>query len=167
LIARIEQLKAADGRTCPAVSLEEFFEGNEEYGSIGCNLDTPYVEPPPPETQNWLGRLLHPQPSRPTLPEPSAPHPGPQGFYQILRDIRARANVQDVLVEISDADVEIGPDWPFSECVYILTEADREEVAAWMAPLFPDTVEEGYQNGKPANAPELSPGCQVYEVWWD
>ena len=63
--------------------------------------------------------------------------------------------------------MEIGPDWPFSECVFILTGADREEVAAWVAPLFPDAVEEGYQNGPPANAPELLPSFRVYEVWWD
>lgn len=165
LIARIEQLKAAYGCTRPAVSLEEFFEGNEDYGSIGCNLDKPHNKPPPSDMWVWLGRLLHP--SRPIIPGSSAPHPGPQGFYKILRDIRIRPNVQDVLVEICDADVEIGPDWPFSECVYILTEANREEVAGWVAPLFPDTVEEEYQNSKPANAPELLPGCRVYEVWWD
>lgn len=131
-------------------------------------------KPPPLDTwargldtwaRGWLRRLL--DPSRPIIPGSSAPHPGPQGFYKILRDFQTRPHVQDVLVEISDADVEIGPDWPFSECVYILTEADREEVAAWVAPLFPDTVEEGYQNAKPANAPQLLPGCRVYEVWWD
>ncbi len=167
LIARIEQLKSAYGCTRPVVSLEEFFEGNEEYGSIGCNLDMPDNKPPPPDWWVRLGRFLHLEPTRITISGVFSPHPGPQGFYRILRDIRTRLNVQDVLVEISDADVEIGPDWPFSECVYILTEADRREVAAWVAPLFPDTVEEGCQNGKPANTPELRPGFRVYEAWWD
>ncbi len=39
LIARIQaQKEATRDLTKPVVGLEEFFEGNEDYGSIGCNL---------------------------------------------------------------------------------------------------------------------------------
>ena len=39
LVALIkEQKETVGGETKPVVSLEEFFESNEDYGSIGCNL---------------------------------------------------------------------------------------------------------------------------------
>lgn len=62
LIAKIKAqgLPSAD-RPLPIVSLEDFFTGNNEYGSIGCNL---------------------------------ADHPGPQLFFKVLKEIRARSTVQ-------------------------------------------------------------------------
>jgi len=113
--------------------------------------------------------MLHPGPPRPKLPYPipTAPHPGPQGFYQVLKAVRERADVQDVLVEIDDLDEVNNTIWPFSECVYILTKASLEDIEAWVATLFPDPVETGYLGGKPSQAPELLPGYQVYAVRWD
>ena len=49
----------------PVVTLEDFFEGNQDEASIGCNL---------------------------------VDHPGVDRFYETLRGIRDRADVQDVLV---------------------------------------------------------------------
>ena len=116
--------------------------------------------------------MLHPGPPRPKLPYPvpTAPHPGPQGFYKVLKAVRERADVQDVLVEIDDldgADSADSTEWPFSEVVYILTQACQEDVEAWVAVLFPDAIQEGYFGDKPSQAPELLPGYQVYAVWWD
>lgn len=165
LIASIKsQNEATDGPTKPVVSLEEFFEGNDDYGSIGCNLDGPYDPLPAPDTRGWLKRMLHP---RPAFPAPTAPHPGPQGFYKVLRAVRERADVQDVLVEIDDLDESPGGAWPFSEVVYVLTNAAVQEVEAWVAPLFPDETREGYFGNKPSAAPELLPGYRVYAAWWD
>ena len=119
----------------PVVSLEDFFIGNEDYGSIGCNL-----------------------------PE----HPGPQFFFEKLREIRARADVQDVLVEIQEVEEDDESMWPFSDRVYILSSAAREEVADWVASLMPDEIEEGAAYGEPpASAPHLQAGMKVYGVWWD
>ena len=119
----------------PLVSLEEFFIGNDAYGSIGCNL--------------------------------CDEHPGPQGFYEQLLRIRERPEVQDVLVEIHEVEEKDETMWPFSDRVYIVTKATKEEVAKWMLPLHPDEIEEGFAFGLPANWPTLRPNMNVFGAWWD
>jgi hypothetical protein len=44
LIERIAGFGPASSADPPLVTLEEFFEGNDDYGSIGCNL-TPMLVP--------------------------------------------------------------------------------------------------------------------------
>ena len=116
----------------PIVSLEEFFDGNEDPGSIGCNLTK---------------------------------HPGLDRFYAELKAIRERPDVQDVFVAIHEIDQDTT--WPFSECVYILTSARPQEVAAWVKPLQPSEVSEGWLYGQPPKAPKLKDGMQVISCWWD
>jgi hypothetical protein len=135
-VALVEHINATGlipgGQPSPVVTLEEFFDGNDDTGSIGCNL------------------LL----------------PGPQFFYEILKSIRSRPDVQDVLVAISDLDV--GDDfWPFSDRVYVLTSASAEDVARWAEALQPGAVEEGITDGKLDLAVELRPGYTCYRLWWD
>jgi len=122
----------AQPTTSPVVSLEDFFEGNEDLGSIGCNL---------------------------------IDHPGIDKFYKVLKEIRGQNNVQDVLIEINQIDEYL--DWPFSEVVYILTSADKNDVAKWMRPLQPDEISEGWWYGKASYAPEPKEGFKVYYAWWD
>jgi hypothetical protein len=122
-----------DGTPLPVVSLEDFFTGNDDPGSIGCNTD----------------------------------HPGPEFFKEPLFAIRSRPNVQDVLIEIEEVEEQDESMWPFSERIYILTSAPQEEIEEWMAPLHPDTVEEGWAYGEPKTAPPLRPGMRVYAAWWD
>lgn len=135
LIARIKQ-QALPGLQpmLPVVSLEEFFEGNDDYGSIGCNLTE---------------------------------HPGPQTFFQILSDIRFQPSVQTVLVEIAEVEEQDATMWPFSERIYLLTSATREQVENWLSALQPDEVSSGYVFGTPPAAPQLQEGMQVYNAWWD
>ncbi|MDT2046527.1 hypothetical protein [Priestia flexa] len=121
-----------DAQTAPLVSLEEFFEGNEDEGSIGCNL---------------------------------IDHPGVSFFYEVLLEIRNKENVQDVFVEIME--VEDEEYWPFSERIYVLTDAKVAEVKQWMSILEPDEIDEGYAFGKPSAAPELKLGYHVIGAWWD
>ena len=116
----------------PVVSLEDFFEGNEDLGSIGCNL----IE-----------------------------HPGIDTFYEVLREIRQRPDVQDVLVAISQIDEYL--DWPFSESLYIITSCSKERITEWVKPLQPDEIGEGWSGGRPPEAPEPKEGYKVYWVWWD
>lgn len=135
----IEKLKRigphAPGGPHPLVSLEDFFVGNEDYGSIGCNLSE---------------------------------HPGPQFFFETLKEVRARGDVQDVLVEVSEVEESDESMWPFSDRVYILSGAARGEVADMVAALMPDEVEEGFAYGAPpSSAPGLRAGVKVYGVWWD
>lgn len=165
LFAKIKSQRES-GERLPLVSLEEFFEGNDDYSSIGCNLDMPSA-PSAPAASGWFQRMLSAKPAKQVAPSgPHWPHPGPQGFYQILRTIRERPDVQDVLVEISNADVSEG-DWPFSEWVYVLTAASFEDVEAWAACIFPTEVSESYSGEKPVLAPDLLPGYQAYALWWD
>ena len=134
-LIREQGLPSPDGVTpLPVVSLEAFFMGNEDLGSIGCNL-----------------------------PE----HPGVARFFELLAAIRARPNVQDVLVEIYEVEESDPSMWPFSDRVYILTAADRDTVAEWVAELEPDAIEEGYAAGRPPAAPETKPPNQVWAAWWD
>jgi hypothetical protein len=94
-------------------------------------------------------------------------HPGLQRFYRILMDIRSRPKVQDVFVEINEVEEQIPEMWPFSEWVYVLTSASREQVAEWAAELQPDEIEDGFAFGKPPSAPTLEAGMNVYGLWWD
>ncbi len=135
LIAKIKQQQHREHtQTLPVVPLEDFFSGNSDEGSIGCNL---------------------------------LPHPGLHTFFAVLRAIRSQPNVQDVLVEIYEVDEHDADTWPFSERVYILSSATREEVAGWMVPVQPDEVDEGFVFGTPPAAPHLEPDMKVYNVWWD
>ena len=121
------------GGSLPLVTLEDFFAGNEDFGSIGCNL--------------W-------------------PQLGPGFFYEKLKQIRDQPNVQDVLVEINEV-VEDPATWPFSDRVYILTSATRDEVSTWAALLQPDAVEDGFAISASDQAPLLGPGTKIYSLWWD
>ncbi len=96
------------------------------------------------------------------LPE----HPGVAKFYAVLRGIRERPDVQDVLVAITD---DMGDDeWPFSDCIYVLTRAPAKDVERWAAALEPDPdPAEGYFPGPPKRAPTLLPGHHVVTLWWD
>jgi hypothetical protein len=133
LIRRInaQGFSSSDG-PAPVVALEDFFEGNNDEGSIGCNLSD---------------------------------HPGVDCFYAVLKRVRGRKNVQDVLVEISD--VEDEPGWPFSERIYILTSASTDDVEDWLSDLQPNEVDEGYAFGVPKAAPKLKRGMRVVNAWWD
>jgi hypothetical protein len=97
-----------------------------------------------------------------------------QDCYRVLKEIRNRRDVQDVLVAIHEspeADEEEDFDiWPDSDTVYVLSSGTRAEVTAWAAPLQPDDVGENWSCGtgkKPKAAAELQPGMKVYALWWD
>ena len=132
LLASIRE-QGFEGNGRPVVSLEEFFEGNKEVASIGCNL---------------------------------SPHPGVATFYSVLRAIREREDVQDVLVAITD---DMGDEeWPFSDAVYVLTRASAKDVQRWAAVLEPDPdPAEDYFPAPPARAPALLPDHRVVTLWWD
>jgi len=135
LIQRIKTLGLpSHDHPLPLVTLEEFFTGNDDYGSIGCNLCSP---------------------------------PGPQFFFENLKQIQSKANVQDVLVEVTEVEENDPAIRPFSDRVYVLAAASPDDVAKWAVALQPDAIEEGFTNGKPALAPELRPGFRCYSLWWD
>jgi hypothetical protein len=122
-------------RTGLALSLEEFFTGNEDYGSIGCNLSD---------------------------------HPGPQRFYDVLRELRDRKGVQDVVIQLHE--YEGDSSWPFSELVHVVTKFDPDTIRDWVAELQPDEVAYGPFDsscGNPVGLPEPQSGYRIVTLWWD
>jgi hypothetical protein len=96
------------------------------------------------------------------LPE----HPGVHRFHEILAAIRARPDVQDVLVGIYEV-VDDEASWPFAETVYVLTTAGACAVQEWAGELQPDEVTDGFAYGHPPGAPVLLPGMNPVRLWWD
>jgi hypothetical protein len=94
--------------------------------------------------------------------------------YRILREIRDRPEVQDVLVAIHETPYADEPEdndlWPDSDTVYVLSSASEADVAAWAAPLVPSDIGDKWScktGKKPKAAPELGPGMKVFALWWD
>ena len=91
-------------------------------------------------------------------------------MYRVFSDIKARPEVQDVLVGLHGDWEEALDDaglWPAGEHVYIYTSANRSEVETWIRGLEADGAIEGWPNGKPKLAPDPNHGCKVYAVVWD
>lgn len=116
----------------PTVPLDDFFQSNDDIGSIGCNLLT---------------------------------HPGVDAFYRTFAEIRGRADVQDVRVEIKDLVDEHS--WPFSDTIFVLTSMSRGDLAKLVAKLEPDEVGEFPAANIPRDLPPLKPGIKILGVWWD
>lgn len=133
LLEKIYEQENEMENSLPVVSLELFFEENDDIGSIGCNLLN---------------------------------HPGIEKFYSILKEIRNKPTVQDVLVEIMEYD-EGDEIWPFSERVYILTDVEDDEVIRWVKELEISEISQGYMYGQPKVTPKLREGYKVYSLWWD
>jgi hypothetical protein len=131
LVEKITSQKLPPGEVI--VSLEDFFVGNSDRGSIGCNLGD----------------------RQPAISE----------FYSTLRGLRAKSEVQDILVRIYDYDN--APSWPYTDTVYIIASATLDQVQRWIAPLKPDEVHTGWMYGAPPKAPSLGSGMVPYSVWWD
>jgi hypothetical protein len=115
----------------PLVSVDEFFSGNSEIGSIGCNL---------------------------------ASAPSPEQFHKLFLAIAQRTEVKDIRIQITAFDV---PEWPFSDTVYIMTNASPEAVASWFPEdLKPDETWLGFADQ--AYEPYVVPaGVQPIACWWD
>jgi hypothetical protein len=85
-------------------------------------------------------------------------------FHQILREIKARPDVIDVLVRVIGVD---GPQWPYTDAIYILSSAPLTEVSQWVEPLRPSEVAEGWMYGRPPAVAEPKSPFVPYTVWWD
>lgn len=134
LLDKIQKQQTEDD-AAPIVSLDDFFLGNEDYGSIGCNLNCAI---------------------------------SPQAFYETLKSIRSRSDVQEIWIEITDSNQEDSDSlmWPFSDQIYLVTSASRQEVADWTAFLQPDEVDTNHINrrlGWVTNESDM----KIYRVWWD
>jgi hypothetical protein len=136
LNARIEELGGPDAY--PVVSLDLFFEGNDDPASIGPNLD---------------------------------PHPGLETFDRVLRAIRERPDVSDVVAQIDEV---VEGEWPYVPAVYVVTTAAPEEVHSWAAEIQPDeyvgeedSIGPWLGRGRPPGAPVVPDGSRVVTLFWD
>jgi hypothetical protein len=121
----------------PVVPLDLFFEGNDDIGSIGPNLE---------------------------------PHPGVRTFERILKEIRDRPEVADVVLQVSEVMSE--DEWPFVHAAYVVTTASAADVHRWAEALQPDEYFEddptGWPDGRPPpGAPHVPEGHQVVTLFWD
>jgi len=94
-------------------------------------------------------------------------HPGVAFFYERLKRIRARMDVQAVLVNIYDMESTIHGGWPYAENVHILTSAPEATIQSWAEELRSDGAWEGWPYGQAAAAPEAQESYKWWSLAWD
>jgi hypothetical protein len=134
LLARIDELGGHGAY--PVVSLDLFFEGNDDPASIGPNLD---------------------------------PHPGVRTFERVLRGIRERPDVAEVVLQIDEV---MEGEWPYAQAAYVITTASAQDVHEWASELQPDELVEDeippwLGRPTPPGAPEVPAGHTVVTLFWD
>ena len=126
-----------------AVSLEDFFVGNNGKHSIAANV------------------------------QPAPPYDTAESWFALLKTIRSTKGVKDVVIGIAMIepydDGRVGM-WPYSDTIWIYSSLDRESIASLVAPLEPDEVLDASINDPnwdlhpPFSA---SDGARPYWIWWD
>jgi hypothetical protein len=88
----------------------------------------------------------------------------------VLKDIRDRQEVSDVVVQID----EVIEGECFASAVYVTTTATPEEVHRWAADLQSDEyvgeedeISPWLGHGKPPGAPDVPEGHRVVTLYWD
>lgn len=133
LIERLRTVGLPSGDVpSPVVSLESFFDGNDDVGSLGCNLTD---------------------------------HPGMERFYAILKQIRDRNDVHDVLIEVSEVEEDDDDMWPFSEQLFVVSTADLATVSLLLSELQPTEITNDAP--LPPSARAIPAGFTIYAAWWD
>jgi hypothetical protein len=139
LLARLGDVNDFD-RPRPLVGLEDYFEGNDDPGSIGYNL---------PGEQT-----------------------GPAEIYALLRPIRDRDDVADVLIEIKDLEDPDG--WPASDTIWLIVGigVSVATVRSWFPDdLAPDEMYDSLDpswSNDPVDPPyDPAPGTRAVQAWYD
>jgi hypothetical protein len=99
------------------------------------------------------------------------PHPGVRTFERVLKEIRDRSEVSDVVVQIDEV---IEGEWPYAPAVYVITTASPQQVHEWAREIQPDDYV-GEDDGigpwlfgdRPPGAPEVPEGHRVVTLFWD
>ncbi len=85
-------------------------------------------------------------------------------FYEILKNIKLKENVQDVWIVICDIDEE----WPYSDTIYISANANEGIIYKWFGDGFPSEVWKiDCKENILTEIPEIENGFKVFGVWWD
>jgi hypothetical protein len=136
--AYLRSLDWQEGQAPPVVSLDLFFEGNDEEESIAPN--------------QWGD-------GRPAIALLYAK------FKDIAA--RPEVSDVYVGLHWEWNDPDYADTFPPAETVFIVTSAPRSQVDSWLTGLQADGAREGWPHGKPSNAPEPATGHRVYRVCWD
>jgi hypothetical protein len=139
LIAKFVRLLES-GDVLPVVSLEEFFEGNEDRDSMATNLND--VKHPGIAA---IYRTLLAIRRRPDVQD-------------VLVEVQDAPYADDP----GSAD-----EWPTSNVLFVLTSAALEVVKESVRPLHPDLVHEGWNVTDGIKTPTLNEGMRPVRVWWD
>jgi hypothetical protein len=100
-------------------------------------------------------------------------HPDIGVFYDVLREIRAKPVVQDVLIAIHETPDPAEPadndEWLQAGFIVVLTSASSEEIESWVVPLNVDNVVPGWGQleEKAHGLPKPAPGMSVWRLGWD
>jgi hypothetical protein len=93
------------------------------------------------------------------------PTPTPAEVYTTLQRVAARADVADVLVQVTQFDA---PEWPFSDTVWVVTSAGASEVLQWFEErIRPDDCCSGWLPGVAYEPCRIPTGMQPIGCWWD
>jgi hypothetical protein len=132
----------ADGAPLPLLTLAEFFDGNDEPGSILCNV--------------VLSDAGEDEDDAPT----------PQQVREVLTALAERPEVADLRVVVTEAD---DPEWwPFADRVLVVTSADPETVRGWFpADYAPDEVVPQVGDRHPVEQHDVPAGHAALLCWWD
>ncbi len=130
--------------------------------------DSSHDQPPPVVS---LDDFFEENPNQESIaPNLMDKHPGLEFFYNQLKTIRARKDVQEVLVNIYDLSgiiFNLPNGWPYAEDVHILTSASKEVVELWARELFSEEAIEGWPYGKSPFAKEPNKGFKWWSLAWD
>lgn len=137
LLNKIKMLiEENDGET-PLVTLDDFFQGNSDEGSLGINSSTQNT----PSIADIYKKLKQIE----KLPN----------VCNVLVSIH-----DDWKMSLDNPEV-----WPASENIYIYTMAQVKVVKQWTTGL-PCEVYDGWVDSMPLSAPSVPPGYFVYTLHW-
>lgn len=92
------------------------------------------------------------------------PTPDAATVFRVLKQIRDRKDVADVLVQVTIFD---DPEWPYSDTVWVLTTADPDEVKSWFDEyMAPDECYEGWDDTEREET-EVPAAFHPVCCWWD
>jgi hypothetical protein len=83
----------------------------------------------------------------------------------LCESIAARGQVKDLRILVTQFDE---PEWPFSDAIYVMTDAEPEEVLSWFPEeLAPDEVFVRLFDDQAFEPCDVPPGTRPIGCWWD
>ena len=125
----------------PLITLEDFFEGNRDQGSIGCNLW------PHPGIDSFF-RILR----------------DIRGWEDVQDVLVGISDLNEQTTPEKTAELA---EWPFSDVVYLATRASIASIESLLSELEPDDVFSPEGTPYQRNFPALKEGYRLLAAWWD